>query len=199
MRRNTKGKRISSLPLVNRNGWNVEYQVWDSLKIKATTKKRQRKRKEIQTNEATIEKKKWLYFCPRLLFPSPPSPIDRKFYAFPSCILTPTLFRCHLCLLSHSLFPYSSFPTFWAVLQPQLLIALVSYSPSYSIVTISCTFPYPRPQTIVSQCENLVGGEEEKQKGMWCVACLCPFLATSQSSRHWQWWGGGRRVGPTLP
>lgn len=43
---------------------------------------------------------------------------------------------------------------------------------------------------IACQCENsLVGGEEKKKKGMWCIACLCPFLTTSRSSWDWQWWG----------
>lgn len=102
---------------------------------------------------------------------------------FPSYILALTLFRCHLCLLSHNLFPYSSFPTFWAVLQPQLLVALISYFCimlylcNYPILTVPYTPPILCPHTITCQGENsLVGGEEKKKKRN--VVC-CMFVPLS--------------------
>lgn len=110
-------------------------------------------------------------------------PVDRNCYSFPSYILALTLFQCHLCLLSHNLFPYSSFPTFWAVLQPQLLVALISYFCimlylcNYPILTVPYTSPILCPHTITCQGENSLVGGEEKKKKKCCVLHVCaPFL-----------------------
>jgi hypothetical protein len=70
---------------------------------------------------------------------------NRLVYSFPSCILALTLFRCHLCLLSHSLCSNSSFPTFWAALQPQLLITLTSYF-RFVFQSSNCHCPLHFPQ-----------------------------------------------------
>lgn len=144
MRRNTKGKRISSLPLVNRNGWNVEYQVWDSLRKKQTTK---RKKIKLKSNN----NQKQLYFSSHFLslFLLPPFDQPIFFYSFPSCIRALTLFRYHLCLLSLSLFLSPPFPLFGQ--RCSLSSSLPSWVTSALwssdlITTVPCTLPHSPPQ-----------------------------------------------------
>lgn len=94
----------------------------------SSNQEKAKKKERNLSKRGNNRKEKVTLFLPPPFVPFSSFSYWQKILCFPSCILTPTLFRCHLCLLSHSLFPYSSFPTFWAVLQPQLLIALVSYS-----------------------------------------------------------------------
>lgn len=174
MRRNTKGKRISSLPLVNRNGWNVEYQVWDSLKTKQNKIKQQKERKNLNKLKRNNNKKQLYFSFPfsSLFLPS----FDQQTFF----ILFPPVFSLSPCFGIISAFLALAY--FQVLLSHLLGSAAVStsyYPHDLLIATVSCTLSHsPHTYTITCKCGNsLVGGEEKKKKGMWCNACRCPFPA----------------------
>lgn len=205
MRRNTKGKKISSLSLVNRNGWNVEYQVWDSFKKTNKTTKRKKKFKQVEKQQ----QKATIFFLPPflsfsssllltnrlfffILFP-PVFPLSPRFGII-SAFLALAYFQILLFHLLGTAASTSHDPV--ELLLPCALVILWPMSPA---------LPPPSPDTPVTwKCPNpLVDGEEKKKKGMQCDACLRPFPAffpfhSSFCSLDWMGEGVGWGLGPML-